>query len=126
MTDAPRDPSSPPSAQPTAADIPLVSPVESPSSPPVRIGGAIGIAGAMVGLVVLLVGCAGYAKVLAFSVVPTVLGVFGLVIVLVGAVTQHKRLGEETHVLQAVFANLMSLVGGVLLMALWLKWPIFK
>src|SRR5690349_22628533 len=96
MTEAPRDPSSPPLAQPTAADIPLVSPVESPSSPPVRFGGAVGIAGSMIGLVVMLVGCAGYSKVLAFSVVPAGLGVLGLVIALVGAVTQQKRLGEDT------------------------------
>jgi hypothetical protein len=128
MTEAPREPSPSPSSssKPTAADVPLVSAVESPSSPPVRFGGAIGIAGSMIGLVILLIGCGGYSKVLAFSVVPAAMGVFGLLIVLVGAIAQQKRLGEDTHVLQALFANLMSLVGGVLLMALWLKWPIFK
>ena len=117
----PRDPSSP-----TAADVPLISPVESPSSPLVRFGGLLGIAGSALGLVLLLVGCAGYAKALALSVGSAGMGVVGLLVVLAGALTQRRRIGEDTHVMQALFACLMSLVGGVLLMAVWLKWPVFK
>jgi hypothetical protein len=125
------DPSAPPaivpaSASPTAADLPLISPVSSPSSPLVRVGGFFGIAGCALGLALFLVGCAGYSKALKLSYGCAGLGVLGLVITLAGALFQKRRIGEDTHVLQAVFACLMSLVGGVLLVAVWRQWPILK
>ncbi len=127
-----RDPLPPPAVAPsslssaTAADLPLISPVSAPSSPLVRIGGLFGITGCALGLVLFLVGCAGYANALKFSVGCAGLGTLGLLVTLAGALFQKRRIGEDTHVLQALFACLMSLVGGVLLMAVWLKWPILK
>jgi hypothetical protein len=115
-----------PPAAPTAADLPLISPVQVPSSPLVRFGGFLGIAGIAIGLIVLLVGCAGYAGALALSPVPVVAGGLGLVLALGGALAQHRRIAEDTHVMQALFATLMSLAGGLLEMAIWLKWPILK
>ena len=111
---------------PTAGDLPLISPVESPSSPLVRIGGALGIAGVVVGLVVLLAGCAGFGGVLVLSYVPVAFGGLGLVLALVGALAHRHRIGEDTHVLQALFATVLSIAGGMLELAVWLKWPILK
>jgi hypothetical protein len=126
-----RDPSPPPAvapslSSPTAADLPLISPVLAPSSPLVRVGGLFGIAGCALGLILFLVGCAGYANSLKLSYGSAGLGALGLLVTLAGALFQKRRIGEDTHVLQALFACLMSLVGGVLLMAIWLKWPILK
>ena len=126
-----RDPSppsavAPSSSAPTAADLPLVSPVSAPSSPLVRAGGLFGIAGCALGLIVFLVGCAGYAKALRLSTGCAGLGGAGLLLTLAGALLQKRRIGEDTHVLQAFFACLMSLVGGVLLMAVYREWPILK
>ena len=126
-----RDPSPPPAvapslSSPTAADLPLISPVSAPSSPLVRVGGLFGIAGCALGLILFLVGCAGYANALKLSSGCAGLGAIGLLVTLAGALFQKRRIGEDTHVLQALFACLMSLVGGVLLMAIWLKWPILK
>ena len=115
-----------PAASPTAADLPLISPVAAPSSPLVRFGGVLGIFGITLGLILLLAGCAGFGKALALSPVPVVAGALGLVFALAGALAQHRRIGEDTHVMQALFASLMSLAGGLLEMAIWLKWPILK
>ena len=108
------------------ADVPLVSPVSSPSSPLIRIGGLLGILGCVLGLIILIVGCAGYSPVLALSVAPVGLGGLGFVIAVVGGLIHHRTLGEDTHILQALFACVISTVGGLVEMAVWLKWPILK
>jgi len=129
MTD-PRDatdsPPATPTATPTAADVPLTSSEPVPSSPLVRLGGLFGIAGTLVGLIVLVVGCAGYSKAMAIGPIVAGFGAVGLLIVLIGAFTQRRRIGEDTHVLQALFACLLSIIGGVLEMAVYMKWPIIK
>ena len=126
----PRDATdSPPATSPlapTAADLPLTSSEPVPSSPLVRLGGLLGIAGTLAGLIVLVVGCAGYSKAMAVGPIVAGVGAVGLLIVLIGAFTQHRRIGEDTHVLQALFACLLSIIGGVLEMAVHLKWPIIK
>ena len=111
---------------PTAADVPLSSIEPVPSSPLVRLGGLLGIAGTLAGLIILLVGCAGYSKAMAVGPIVAGVGALGLLIVLVGAFTQHRRVGEDTHVLQALFACLLSIIGGVLETAVHFKWPIIK
>ena len=130
-----------PSVTPTAADLPLLSSAPTPSSPLVRFGGLLGIVGSAVGLIVLVAACAGmervlpasmtpgrldrYNHVMALSAVCVALGVFGLLVALLGAFTQRRRIAEDTHVMQAAFACLMSVIGGLLEMAVWLRWPIF-
>ena len=111
---------------PTAADLPVASPVSTPSSPLVRFGGLLGIVGSLVGLIALVTACAGYGRALAVSPGSIVLGALGILIALAGAFTQRLRIGEDTHVMQAVFAGLISVIGGLLEMAVWLRWPIYK
>jgi hypothetical protein len=120
-----RDPAQSNAGQ-TAADVPVISPVSSPSSPLVRVGGLLGIVGCLLGLIILIVGCAGYNRGLALSVGAVGLGGLGLVVALVGGLIHHRRIGQDTHILQALFACLMSVVGGLIEMAVWLKWPILK
>ena len=73
----------------------------------------------------LLIACAGFGRALAVSPLPVVLGVAGVVLALFGAFTQKRRIAEDTHVMQAAFAGLISIIGGLLEMAVWLRWPIF-
>jgi hypothetical protein len=115
-----------PASEPTVTDLPLVSAVKVPSSPLVRFGGLLGILGCILGLGVLFVGCAGYNIALKASPACIALGAVGIVITLMGALFQHRRLGEDTHVLQALFACLLSVIGGVLELAMYMKWPILK
>jgi hypothetical protein len=127
MSDEPTQPSAHSSiVTPTAADLPLIAPVAKPSSIPVRFGGLFGIAGCVLGLIVLLVGCAGFGKAFMLAYACVAVGAFGLLLVVAGALLNSRRIGEDTHVLQAVFACLMSIIGGVLELAIWLKWPLFK
>ena len=119
-------PAAPASAFPTAADLPLISPVKAPSSPFVRFGGLLGIVGCVLGLVILFVGCAGYNVALMAAPGAIGLGALGILITLLGALFQHRRIGEDTHVLQALFACLLSVIGGVLELAMYMKWPILK
>lgn len=113
-------------AFPTAADLPLISPVKAPSSPLVRTGGFLGIVGCLLGLGILLVGCAGYSAALKAAPVAIGLGALGILVTLIGAFFQHRRIGEDTHVLQALFACLLAVIGGVLELAMHMKWPILK
>ena len=144
MSESRDDPAATPSVAPTAAaaytaaDLPLVSATPTPSSPLVRLGGLLGIVGSIIGLVALVAACAGadrvlpgswfperYNHVMALGAVSVVLGALGLVVALLGAFTQRARIAEDTHVMQAAFAGLISVLGGLLEMAVWLRWPIF-
>lgn len=94
-------------------------------SPLVRLGGGLGIAGTLVGLAIMLAMCAGFGAASVLSLIPIGLGAVGLVIALIGSWTQKDRIAEDTHVLQALFVNAISIVGGVLEMAVWLNWELF-
>lgn len=113
-------------AAPTAADVPLISPVDTPSSPLVRFGGLLGIAGVVIACLVLVIGCAGFTKALAASYASIGLGGLGLVLALAGSLAHHRRLGEDTHVLQALFACVLALASGLFELAVWEQWPILK
>ena len=91
----------------------------------VRLGGALGVAACAVGLAALLAACAGVNMALALSIIPVALAAPGLVISMLGAVVQKRQIGEDTHVLHALFANVSGLLGGLLMMAAWRNWHIF-
>ena len=138
MSELLRDPAP---AAPTAADLPLTDAGPTLSSPLVRFGGLLGIAGSMLGLIVLVAACAGasrlapvswvpaqwdrYNHILAPSGVSITLGGLGILIALLGALTQRRRIAEDTHVMQAAFVGLISVIGGLLEMAVWKQWAIF-
>ena len=96
-----------------------------PTSGMLRLGGSLGIAACAVGLLVMVVACAGFNKVMAMSLIPVALSVPGLVISVLGAVLQKKMIAEDTHVMHALFANSMGLIGGLLELAAWQNWSIF-
>jgi hypothetical protein len=91
----------------------------------VRLGGGLGIAGSCVGLAVFVAMCFGFGRASVLSIVPLGLGTVGLILSLVGAWTQKDRISEDTHVLQALFVNAISIIGALLQMAVWFNWPIF-
>ena len=123
MSETPRDAAL--ATPPTAADLPLVSADSTPSSPLVRFGGLLGIVGSAVGIVALVAACAGFGQAMAAGWASLVLGAVGLPVALLGAFTQRARIAEDTHVMQAVFATLISLIGGLLEVAVYMRWPIF-
>ena len=95
------------------------------SSPKLRLGGGLGIAACVVGLIVFLAACAGFEKALVLSVIPILLGAVGLVLSLWGAFAEKDLISEDTHVLQALFVGAIGVIGGLLQMAAWQGWMIF-
>lgn len=90
-----------------------------------RLGGSLGVAACVIGLVILLAACHGLGASLKFSFIPLLLGGVGFVLSVVGAVIEkHKLAHEDTHVLAALFACCMGIIGGLVQMAAWLKWPL--
>ena len=100
-------------------------PAMTSASPLVRLGGSLGIAAASVGLLVMIAACFGFRMALVLSIIPVGLSLPGLIITLMGAVTQKSQISEDTHVLHGLFSNIIGLIGGLLEMAAWLHWPIF-
>ena len=92
-----------------------------------RLGGSLGVAACIIGMMILLASCHGLAASLRFSFIPILLGGVGFVLTVLGGVFEkHKYASEDTHVLAALFATCMAIIGGFVEMAAWLKWPLLK
>jgi hypothetical protein len=91
----------------------------------VRAGGALGIAGCMIGLLVFITACAGFDAVFYFSPIPFLMGVVGLVMVIAGGVQQRTLKIEDMHVVAAFFVTLIATIGGLVELAAWRHWTIF-
>src|SRR6476659_4380777 len=72
------------------------------ASPLVRLGGSLGIAAASVGLLVFLTACFGFRMALVLSIIPVGLSLPGLIVSILGAVTQKSQISEDTHVLHSL------------------------
>ena len=89
----------------------------------VRLGGALGIAAACIGLLIFLGGCAGFdAAFKGFPLIPLILGVVGLTLSLCGAAWRRFGPVENSRVLAAFFVNVLGIVGAILELAVWLGW----
>src|SRR4051812_27226431 len=91
----------------------------------VKVGGALAIAGTIIGSLIFLLGCFGFGAAFMLSLIPTIFGVVGLVLAIIGGVIQHPVGVEDTHVLAAIVLSLAVLVGGLLEVAIWRGVPIF-
>ena len=107
------------------SEYPILSTENPPGSGLLRLGGALGIAACSVGLVILIGACAGLNKIVVLSIIPVALSAPGLVVSIWGAVFQKRLVTEDTHVLHALFANVVGLLGGLLEMTAWRNWKIF-
>ena len=97
-----------------------------PQNALVRIGGALGIAGASLGLMIFFVACAGFDAALRdFPVIPLILGGVGLVLSLTGVLLPRHAPIPDTNFLAALFVNVIGILGALVEIAVWQKWPIF-
>ena len=90
-----------------------------------KVGGALGIAGAIIGVAIFIAGCFGFGAAFTLSMIPTILGALGLILVIVGGVAQHPIGVEDTQALAAIFVSTAVLFGGLLEVCVWLGKPIF-
>jgi len=101
------------------------SPLPSRGTSLVKVGGALAIAGACIGLAIFVAGCFGFGAAFALAMIPTLLGALGLILTIVGVATQRPIGVEDTHALAALFLSLAVLAGGLLQVCIWLGKPIF-
>jgi hypothetical protein len=90
-----------------------------------KAGGALGIAATLTGLAIFLAGCAGYDAAFKFSLIPLLLAVAGLLMTLLGGVLHQLHDVEDSHVVASICLNLASIVGALILIAIWKGVPIF-
>lgn len=90
-----------------------------------KAGGALGVAAALTGFAIFLTGCAGYDAAFKFSLTPLVLAVPGLLLTIVGGALRHVHDVEDSHVVASICLNLASIIGALVLIAIWKGVPIF-
>ncbi|MEO6436869.1 MAG: hypothetical protein ABIP55_14070 [Tepidisphaeraceae bacterium] len=91
----------------------------------VKIGGALAIAGTIVGTFIFVLACFGFGAAFSLALIPTILGVIALALSLVGGLFQKPIGVEDPTVLAALLLSIAVVAGGLLEMAIWLNKPIF-
>src|SRR5947208_12225212 len=92
----------------------------------VKIGGALAIAGTIIGTFIFVLGCFGFGAAFTLSIIPVLLGAAGLVLTLVGGFFQEPVGVEDTHVLASLLLSIAVLCGGLIEFAIWMQVPIFS
>ena len=95
------------------------------SSSLARIGGALGVAGTMIGFAIFVFGCAGFEASFALSPIPLILGAVGFVLTLVGGLFSEDVGLDDPQVVACYAINIAVVVGALLEIAIWRGWPIF-
>jgi hypothetical protein len=90
-----------------------------------KIGGALGVAGTMVGFAIFVFACAGFGMAFALSPIPLVLGFVGLAMTLVGGFFSEDVGLEDPQVVACYAINIAVIAGAMLEFAIWRGWPIF-
>jgi len=91
-----------------------------------KLGGGLAVAGTIIGTFIFVFSCFGFGAAFTLSLIPTILGAAGLVLGIVGGVTQPHAPGvEDTHVLATIVLSLAVLCGGLIEVAIWRGIPIF-
>ena len=91
----------------------------------VKVGGGLAIAGTVIGMLVFVAGCFGFGAAFALSLIPTIFGLVGLTLAIIGGAVQHPVGVEDTHVLAAIVLSIAVLIGGLLELAIWRGIPLF-
>ena len=106
-----------------AAEYSGYSPLNSGQGSLVQVAGGMGIAGGILGMLLFFAACFGFEAAFMFSPICLLLGTVGLVLSIVGGARKHAGV-DDTSVLAAVLVNFVVVVGGMLLMAAWMRWPL--
>jgi hypothetical protein len=89
----------------------------------IQVGGGMGIAGGILGLLIFFAACFGFEAAFMFSPIVILLGTVGILLTIVGGVRKHPGV-EDTSVLAALMINFVVIVGALLLMAAWLRYDV--
>jgi hypothetical protein len=102
-----------------------ISPVQPhPQQGLIRVSGAVGIAACIIGLLIFFAACFGFQAIFPLSILPLLMGAVGLVIAIVAGFMYKNLTVQDMGMLAALFINLMGLIGGVVLVAVWRGWTV--
>lgn len=90
-----------------------------------KVGGALGVAGTMIGFAIFVAACAGYGAAFALSPIPLILGSVGLILTLIGGFFSEDIGMDDAQVLACYVVNIAVIAGALLEMAFWKNWMIF-
>ena len=91
----------------------------------VKVGGALGVAGTLIGFAIFVSACAGYGAVFALSPIPLILGSVGLLLTIVGGFFSQDVGLEDPQVVACYVINIAVIAGALAEMALWKNWMLF-
>ena|SRR2546421_3782452 len=89
-----------------------------------KVGGGLAIAGCMIGMAIFVAACFGFGAAFSLSFLPLIFGGVGLILCIVGGFAVNVGQTEPTQVLASIFVSIFSIIGGLLLMAIWLHWTV--
>ena len=89
-----------------------------------KIGGSLGIAGSVIGILIFIVGCFGFSAAFYLSLIPLILGIPGLVLTIIGGFQKNPGV-EDTGIVASYLINIAVISGALLLMAVWRNWTFF-
>jgi hypothetical protein len=89
-----------------------------------KIGGALGVAGSIIGILIFLGGCFGYSASFVLSPIALVLGSLGLILTIVGGFQKNPGM-EDPQIVASYLVNIAVISGALLEMAAWLGWSFF-
>jgi|SRR5260370_41437267 hypothetical protein len=91
-----------------------------------RVGGSLGISSVVICLIIFTVGCFGFRAVFNWlPLIPLLMSLGGTVLSIAGATIFKSRVDEDTHVLAALFVNVLAIAGSLLELSIWLNWGLF-
>jgi hypothetical protein len=90
-----------------------------------KVGGALAVAGTMIGFAIFIGACAGYGAAFALSPIPLILGSVGLVLTLIGGFFSEDIGMDDPQVVACYVVNIAVIAGALLEMAFWKNWMIF-
>ncbi|HEX8521815.1 MAG TPA: hypothetical protein VF669_06125 [Tepidisphaeraceae bacterium] len=103
----------------------MSDPLRLPSSTSyAKIGGALGIAGSIIGIAIFVGGCFGFGASFLMSPIPLALGSIGLILTIVGGFQRNPGI-EDAHVVAGYCINIAVISGALLEMSIWLNWSFF-
>jgi hypothetical protein len=89
----------------------------------IKLGGALGIASAFIGLAVFLGGMFGFSAVFMLSILPLALGAIGTVMIIIGSVCHVPGGSDETAPIAGLFCCFFGLIFGAIGLYVWMHMP---
>jgi hypothetical protein len=90
-----------------------------------KIGGALGVAGTMIGFAIFLFACAGFGASFTLSPIPLILGIVGFALTLIGGFFTEDVGLDDPQVVACYAINVAVIAGALLEMAMWRGWMVF-